>query len=110
MTTTASKLMTADELLKLPKGDGRRFELIRGVLIEKMPGGKRQGLVGSRIDRIVGNYAEDNDYGDVLSIDTGYRLDSDPRHSARARRGLVRAWTPARRRYGISRNRSRPSH
>ena len=70
--------MTAEELLKLPKGDGRRFELIRGVLIEKIPGGKRQGLVGSKIDRIVGNYAEDNDYGDVLSIDMGYRLDSDP--------------------------------
>ena len=78
MTTVSNKLMTADELLKMPKVDGRRFELIRGVLVEKMPVGKRQGLVGSRIDRIVGSYAEDNDYGDVLSIDTGYRLDSAP--------------------------------
>ena len=80
MTTTAieSKLMTADELLSLPKGEGRRFELIRGVLIEKMPGGKIQGLVGSRIDRILGNYAEDNDYGEVLSIETGYKLEREP--------------------------------
>ena len=37
MTTVSNKLMTAEELLMLPKGDGRRFELIRGVLVEKMP-------------------------------------------------------------------------
>ena len=77
-TATESKLMTADELLALPKGDGSRFELIRGVLIKKMPSGKSQGLVSSRIDRILGNYAEDNDYGDTLSNDTGHRLERNP--------------------------------
>ena len=77
-TATEIKLMTADELLLLPKGDGRRFELIRGVLVEKMPSGKSQGLVSSRIDRIIGNYAEDNDFGVTLSNDTGHRLDRDP--------------------------------
>lgn len=78
MTTTAGKLITADELLAMPKGDGRRFELIRGVLVEKMPSGTSQGLVSSRIDRILGNYAEDNDFGVTLSNDTGHRLDRDP--------------------------------
>ena len=70
--------MTAEELLALPKGDGRRFELIRGVLVERMPSGKSQGIVSSRIDRILGNYAEDNDFGVTLSNDTGHRLDRDP--------------------------------
>ena len=78
MTTVSNRLMTADELLKMPKVDGRRFELIRGVLMEKMPSGKSQGLVSSRIDRILGNYAEDNDFGVTLSNDTGHRLDRDP--------------------------------
>ena len=78
MTTVSNKLMTAEELLKLPKGDGRRFELIRGALIEKMPSGKSQGIVGSRINGILGNYADGNDYGVTLSTATGYRLDSDP--------------------------------
>ena len=78
MTTLETKLMTANELLKMPKVDGRRFELIRGVLVEKMPSGKSQGLVSSRIDRILGNYAEDNDFGVTLSNDTGHRLDRDP--------------------------------
>ena len=78
MTTVSNKLMTAEELLLMPKGDGRRFELIRGVLVEKMPSGKAQGFVSSRIDRILGNYAEDNDFGDTFSNDTGHRLERDP--------------------------------
>ena len=41
--TTKVKLITADELLKMPRGDGRRYELIRGVLVEKMPTGDPHG-------------------------------------------------------------------
>lgn len=78
MTTVSTKLMTAEELLAMPKVDGRRFELIRGVLIERMPGGKSQGLVNSRIDAALSTYSDSNDYGDTLSAHTGYRLDRDP--------------------------------
>ncbi len=78
MTTVCNKLMTADELLMMPKIDGRRFELIRGVLVEKMPGGKSQGLVNSRIDAALSTYSDSNDYGDTLSADTGYWLDMEP--------------------------------
>ena len=80
MTTIAAerKLMTADELLLMPKVDGRRFELIRGVLIEKMPAGRSQGVPGSRIDGILFNYADTNDYGVTVSCETGYRLERDP--------------------------------
>ena len=77
-TATERKLMTAEELLLMPKVDGRRFELIRGVLVEKMPGGKSQGLVNSRIDAALSTYSDSNDYGDTLSADTGYRLDREP--------------------------------
>ena len=76
--TTKLKLMTADELLAVPRGDGRRFELIRGVLAEKMPGGRTQGVVCSRIDTALSIYSDSNDYGETLSADTGYRLDRDP--------------------------------
>ena len=44
---TKQKLMTADELLRLPKGEGTRYELIRGVLVEKMPTGDPHGDVSS---------------------------------------------------------------
>ena len=80
MTTTATeiKLMTADELLMMPKGDGRRFELIRGVLIEKMPGGDPHSEAVVRTGTVLTVYSDDNDYGDVRSGEPGYRLDRDP--------------------------------
>ena len=40
--TTQTKLITADELLMMPD-DGYRYELLRGVLIRKMPPGDRHG-------------------------------------------------------------------
>ena len=38
--TTKPKLMTADELLAMPRGDGKKYELIRGVLVEKVTTGR----------------------------------------------------------------------
>ena len=78
MTTVSNKLMTADELLKMPKGDGRRFELIRGVLIEKMPGGDPHSEAVVRTGTVLTVFSDDNDYGDVRSGEPGYRLDRDP--------------------------------
>ena len=78
MTTVSNKLMTADELLKLPKGDGRRFELIRGVLVEKMPTGDPHGESVVLFTMAVGNYARSNRHGVVRTGEPGYRLDSDP--------------------------------
>ena len=76
--TTKVKLITADELLKMPRGDGRRYELIRGVLVEKMPTGDPHGDAVMRSALLIGNYAEDNDYGVVRAGEPGYRLDRDP--------------------------------
>ena len=81
MTTTPKidiNLMTADELLALPRGNGKRYELIRGVLIEKTPAGKSQGVAGSRINYALAHHAEANGYEITLSPDTGYLLDRDP--------------------------------
>ena len=81
MTTTTAvdqKLITADELLLMPKIDGRRFELIRGVLIEKMPGGDPHSEATIMTGIVVGNYVIANDYGDIRAGEPGYRLDRDP--------------------------------
>ena len=76
--TTKQKLMTADELLRLPKGEGTRYELIRGVLVEKMPTGDPHGDVVLRAALALGNYTENNDYGVVRTGEPGYRLDREP--------------------------------
>ena len=75
--TTKQKLITADELLLMPR-DGSRYELIRGVLVEKMPPGYSHGVVVSRIDYALAHYAESHDYGATGSGEPGYRLDRDP--------------------------------
>ena len=75
--TTTRKLVTADELLLMPRED-KRYELVRGALIEKMPTGDPHRIVVSRIDRALGNYAEANDYGESGAGEPGYRLERDP--------------------------------
>ena len=77
MTTTKRKLITADELLLMPR-DGSRYELIRGVLVEKMPTGDPHRIAVGRISMIIGIYSETNDFGESGAGEPGYRLDRDP--------------------------------
>ena len=76
MTTTQQKLITADELLAMPD-DGYRYELIRGVLIQKMPPGDRHGIAAICTGAEFLNYARANNYGSVRA-EIGYKLESDP--------------------------------
>ena len=78
MTTTSSKLMTADDLLALPRGYGKRWELIRGVLVEKMGTGRPHGIVVTRTSSLLLIYSDANDYGEVLTGEPGIHLDFDP--------------------------------
>ena len=78
MTATKQKLMTADELLRLPRGEGKRYELVRGALVEKMPTGDPHGDTVTRTSHLLFSYADDNDYGVVRSGEPGYRLERDP--------------------------------
>ena len=76
--TTTSKLMTADEFLRLPRGNVKRYELIRGGLIEKMGTGDPHGIVVTRIAGILFIHTESNGYGAVRSGEPGYHLDFNP--------------------------------
>ncbi len=70
--------MTADELIRLPKGEGKRYELIRGVLIQKMPTGDPHGETVARISYLIFSYSDENDFGVVRTCEPGYRLESAP--------------------------------
>ena len=78
MTTTQQKLVTADELLRLPRGEGKRYELIRGVLIEKMPTGDPHGETVARTSHLIFGYADENEFGVVRTGEPGYRLENGP--------------------------------
>lgn len=77
MTTTKQKLITADELLAMPR-DGNRYELVRGVLIEKMPTGDPHGMVVVLTAHYMTQYALSSGHGQTRSGETGYILDRDP--------------------------------
>ena len=75
--TTKQKLITAEELLLMPR-DGNRYELARGVLVQKMPTGDLHRVTVSRIDAALSIWSDENDYGSVGAGEPGYRLDRDP--------------------------------
>jgi Uma2 family endonuclease len=75
--TTKQKLITAEELLLMPR-DGNRYELVRGVLVQKMPTGDPHGEVVLRIGAALSIYADNYDYGSTRAGEPGYRLDRDP--------------------------------
>ena len=76
--TTKTKLITADELLLLPKGDGKRYELVRGVLIEKMPTGDPHGDATALASYYLTQYTFDSGYGVTRVGEPGYRLERGP--------------------------------
>lgn len=76
--TTEQKLMTADELLAMPRGDSRKYELIRGVLVEKMPTGRPHALVVVMIATVLNLFAGPRNFGEVLAGEPGYLLEIGP--------------------------------
>lgn len=71
------KTLTADELLMIPN---TRFgyELVRGQLKKYMPTGFLHGLIASRIGRIIGNFADENDLGVTFAAETGFLIFQNP--------------------------------
>ena len=75
--TTAKKLLTADDLLAMPD-DGKRYELIRGDLIEMPPASHEHGRVTARFGRRIGNFVEERDLGHEIAAETGVNIERNP--------------------------------
>ncbi len=61
-----NRLYTIDDVVELQGWDGKRdrkYELIDGELIEMSPANLRHAWLASRIDRSIGNYAEERELG-----------------------------------------------
>ncbi len=73
------KLYTADELLELSgRSEGRRYELVKGELIEMAPTGDVHGIVAMWLGAQLANFADAHDLGLVVGTDTGFTLFNDP--------------------------------
>ena len=80
MTTTATvpRLMTDEDLLLMPRGYGKRYELVRGELVARMLAGHSQASAVTWIAYALTQYEIDTGYGQVKSGSPGYRLESNP--------------------------------
>ena len=75
---TARKLITADEFLTMPKGDGKKYELVRGVLVEKVATGYPHSVVVVMIATVLNLFAGPRNYGVVVAGEPGYLLEIGP--------------------------------
>jgi Uma2 family endonuclease len=72
----AEKLMTAEDLLQL-SGTGR-YELVKGVLVEMTPPGYEHGKYANRLNYLITHHVMQNDLGEVVAAETGFRLSRNP--------------------------------
>lgn len=77
MSSATTKLMTADELLVMPK-DGFHYELVRGELKRMSPTGKEHGSVTMELAAPLHAYVKLNRLGQVYAAETGFKLESNP--------------------------------
>ena len=76
-TATDTKLLTADELLRL-YSRGVRGELIRGVLHETMPTGQEHGEIVMNLGIELGGFVKPRRLGRLAASDAGVWLERDP--------------------------------
>ena len=77
MTATNTKLLTADDLLRL-YSEGVRGELIRGVLSETMATGHEHGKIVVKTASRLLAFVEPRNMGDVTASDSGVWLERGP--------------------------------
>ena len=69
--------ITADELLRLPRGKFRH-ELIKGELLTMSPAGGEHGAVIGSLFLLLGNFVKQNGLGVLLGAATGFLIEREP--------------------------------
>jgi Uma2 family endonuclease len=78
MSTHALETTSAEDLLKLPSGEGKRYELIEGQLQVMCAAGFEHGRVAMMAGRLLSNHVHATGSGVTLGAETGFILARDP--------------------------------
>jgi Uma2 family endonuclease len=69
--------MTADELLRLPRGRFR-YELVKGELITMSPSGSEHGVVVVNMTVLLAQHVKAKNLGIVFGAETGFKIAENP--------------------------------
>jgi Uma2 family endonuclease len=75
--SSVTKLMTAEELLEMPRGRFR-YELIEGELKQIAPAGHDHGRIIMELAVPLGQYVKSAKLGKVYAAETGFKIKSNP--------------------------------
>jgi Uma2 family endonuclease len=75
---STATVVTADELLALPAGMGKRYELVAGELRATSPSGWRHGVVVDNVEFLIGSFIRQHHLGRGFGAETGFLLKRDP--------------------------------
>ncbi len=72
------RMMTSDELFRLPRGRGYRYELVKGELRQMTPAGFDHGVVIMNLAAPLSQFVRRQNLGVVCGAETGFKLERDP--------------------------------
>ena len=75
--SSTTQSMTADDLLKLPRGKAR-YELVKGELLTMSPAGSEHGAVIFNLSTLLGQFIRANRLGQGFGAETGFKLATNP--------------------------------
>jgi Uma2 family endonuclease len=75
--SATTQLMTAEELLRLPRGSFR-YELVKGELITMSPAGSEHGAIIVNLTVLLGQHVKTNKLGVCFGAETGFKIAQNP--------------------------------
>ncbi len=75
--STAAKIITADQLFRMPD-DGFRYELWEGELRQMTPAGFQHGAIASSLASHLSQYVVAHQLGLITAAETGFLISRDP--------------------------------